>query len=140
MRIKEHSQYGFSLIELVVVVAFVGILAAIAFPNFIEQVRKSRRADIVTDIIECAGILERRFTIKSTYTAADCNSIANDKFDIVVTVGCLANGNNNCFDISATPAGGYKDPSCASLTFDEVGQKGALNDGGSDHTDVCWRS
>ena len=50
---------GFTLIELMIVVAVVAILVAIAYPSYQEQIRKSRRAQAKADLVEYAGLAER---------------------------------------------------------------------------------
>ena len=58
---------GFTLIELMIVVAVVAILAAIAYPSYQEQIRKSRRAQAKADLVEYAGMAERYHTTNNTY-------------------------------------------------------------------------
>ena len=60
---------GFTLIELVIVVAIIAILAAIALPSFMNQIRKSRRADALQAMQQIA-LFEERFR-------ADCSTYAN---------------------------------------------------------------
>jgi type IV pilus assembly protein PilE len=56
---RQHAAKGFTLIELMVVLAIVAIIAAIAIPSYTEQVRKSRRADAVRAIGQVQLELER---------------------------------------------------------------------------------
>ncbi|MGY0611130.1 type IV pilin protein [Luteimonas sp. A501] len=58
---------GFTLIELMVTVAIVAILAAIAVPNYQEQVRKARRGQAQADLVELAQRAERHHTVNNTY-------------------------------------------------------------------------
>ena len=60
---------GFTLIELLITVAIVGILAAIAYPTYQEQVRHTRRANAQSDLMELAGFMERLFTENNCYNA-----------------------------------------------------------------------
>ena len=59
---------GFSLIELMIVVAVIAILAAIVYPNYRESVLKSRRGQAKADLVEMAQILERRHTVQNDYS------------------------------------------------------------------------
>ena len=61
----KHS--GFTLIELMIVVAIVAILVGLALPNYQQSIRKSRRADAQTDLLEFANTAERIFTATNSY-------------------------------------------------------------------------
>lgn len=58
---------GFTLIELMIVVAVIAILAAIAVPAYSEHVRKSRRAQAKADLVEYATLAERFHTVNNSY-------------------------------------------------------------------------
>lgn len=66
----KHKAMGFTLIEVMIAVVVIGILAAIAYPSYIEQVRKSRRADATTALLTAAQTLERFYTENNTYATA----------------------------------------------------------------------
>jgi type IV pilus assembly protein PilE len=61
---------GFTLIELMIAVAIVGILAGIAYPSYQDSVRASRRADAKGALLGFANAMERYFTENNTYAGA----------------------------------------------------------------------
>ena len=139
-RVGKNS--GFTLIELVITVAIIGFLASIAFPVYTDQIRKAKRADLVTDIMQCAAVLERRFTIFNTYQDTACDNVANDDYSLAVTVSCDSNGKKNCYSITATPTSGFTldDAACASFTMDHLGSRSATGTGSGDRTMDCWNT
>ncbi len=67
------KQTGFSLIELMMVVAIVGILGAIAYPSYKDSVTKGRRSDGQTKLVQLMNAEERYFAERGTYTATLSN-------------------------------------------------------------------
>lgn len=65
---SQPNASGFTLIELMIVVAVVALLVAIAVPSYQDQVRKSRRAQAKADLAELMQIAERHHTVNNTYT------------------------------------------------------------------------
>lgn len=63
-------QKGFTLVELMIVVAVIGILAAIAYPSYRDFVRRGNRSDAKAVLLRAAQSLERRFTETNSYAGA----------------------------------------------------------------------
>jgi prepilin-type N-terminal cleavage/methylation domain-containing protein len=61
---------GFTLVELLIVVAIIAILAAIAIPNFQRYTERANRASMLSDAKHIANMLEIYFTDKNTYVTA----------------------------------------------------------------------
>lgn len=62
---------GFTLIELMIVVAIIGIIAAIAYPSYQEQVKSTRRGDAQGALMSFASAMERYYTQNGSYIGAD---------------------------------------------------------------------
>ncbi|MBK8507289.1 MAG: prepilin-type N-terminal cleavage/methylation domain-containing protein [Candidatus Competibacteraceae bacterium] len=143
---------GFTLIELVVVVAIIGILAAIAYPSYQDSVRKSKRADAKSALLELAQWMERNYTLTNQYNRAVGDSTdqttaqmtsklpfnqsprdSTKAYDLSVSAVT-----NNGFQIDATPAGTQASDPCKTLTLTHTGAKGVA--GGAMSTAAeCWR-
>jgi type IV pilus assembly protein PilE len=67
-----------TLIELMIVVAIVGILAAIAYPSYQEQVRTSRRADAQAALMQLAQFMERYYTENDCYQPKGDDDVCDD--------------------------------------------------------------
>ncbi|MGH9960787.1 MAG: type IV pilin protein [Pyrinomonadaceae bacterium] len=130
---------GFTLIELMITVAVVAILASIALPSYLEQVRKSKRAEGKSALLRAAQNMERYYTNNNTYNAPSLaaagipaysgDSAAESSYTI--TLAGTATG----FTLTATPASGFADPKCNVLTITNTGQK---TESGSGTLADCW--
>jgi len=69
---------GFTLIELMIVVVVIGILVAVAYPAYQDQIRKTRRKDAQGALMGLANAMERHFTENSTYRGASPGGGSND--------------------------------------------------------------
>lgn len=113
---------GFTLIELMIVVAVIAILAAIAYPSYQEHVRKSRRAQAQADLVEYAQVAERYHSVNNTYTAwVPPNNQSPRTGTAHYTIGATVAAGS--FSITATPQGAQANDRCGVLATDNVGRK-----------------
>lgn len=118
---RQQTQSGFTLIELVTVVAIAGILLAIAVPSYNEQVRSSRRADAKADVAQAVQCLERFHTSNRTYTGGGASCArANDFYTIA-----FPTLNATAFQVTAAPiAGGPQaGDKCGTFQINQAGSK-----------------
>jgi type IV pilus assembly protein PilE len=150
--ILKNNQQGFTLIELMITVAIVGILAAIAIPSYQDSVRKSRRADAEGALMGLANALERKYTENNHYCdqggAGGANSCGEaDKNDTGATA-LQADGTyytyrisettTSTYKLTAAPKGAQGSDKCGSLTLDHLGVKGVSGAATGYTADTCW--
>lgn len=123
---------GFTLIELMIVVAIIGIIAAIAYPSYVNSMRKGRRADGQAALTDAAQSLERCYTSYGRYNdTADCAMVATltasglesqQKFYLVIAAA--PNLSTTAYTLTATGQGVQtKDPDCSTMTLSSTGAK-----------------
>ena len=102
-----QRQFGFTLIELMIAMVILAIIVAIAYPSYVAQVRKSRRAEAKAALLEDAQFMERTYTTSGQYDKDSAgNAVTRCSLPEQYTPGS-ANiaGSNNCG--SFTGSGAY---------------------------------
>ena len=138
---------GFTLIELMVVVAIVGILASLAYPSFMSQVRKSRRSDAVAALAAVQQAQERWRANNVAYSSDVSSSSTGLKLVSGTTVASSYNLPSGYYSIAITGTSGSaytltatgvsgtsqaSDTGCATLTV-------AVSNGTATNTPTaCW--
>ncbi|MBA3486600.1 MAG: prepilin-type N-terminal cleavage/methylation domain-containing protein [Lysobacter sp.] len=110
---RKHSS-GFTLIELIVVMAIVAILAAIALPSFADQMRKSRRAEAVTAIQDAQLRLERWRVDHNSYAGSGVAIPASSHYTFTITAAAATPNN---YSVSAAPTINQAKDKCGTMTI-----------------------
>lgn len=132
MSIRLTRQPGFSLIELMIVVAIVGILAAIAYPSYSDYVRETRRTTAQADLVELAQWMERQYagdfsyldgtsqpTLPFTQSPRTGTAFYNLSFNGSVAA--------NTYSLQAVPTGDQTNDECGTLRITQTGARSSTS-------------
>lgn len=140
MRPRGRSSGGFTLIELLVAVAVVGILASIAYPSYVESVRRGKRAEGTAALLQVLQSQEQHYSRQNSYMAYSlsapkgfkthsADSSAASSYDLSAEA-CAGELIRDCVTVTARPR--FDDPACGSLAQSSNGLRSPADP-------VCWR-
>jgi type IV pilus assembly protein PilE len=140
-----RRERGFTLIELMIVMAIVAILSSIAYPAYKESVARSRRADAKAVLLETAQWLERQYTVSQSYAKMGDGATIGD----VPYTEAPRTGSNKAYTISfaassatgytlqAVPKNAMASDKCGTFKLTQTGAKSLGNDAIANVND-CW--
>ena len=134
---------GFTLIEVMIVVAIAAILTAVALPSYREYVRRAHRTEARAGLLQGAQWMERAATAIGTYplTASfptTLTTVKSGRYTIAVASPPASAASGSAFTLTATPAGAQVGDKCASYTLTHTGVRGAASTASGPLVAECW--
>lgn len=141
------NQQGFTLVEILVAVAIIGILLTVALPAYQNNALRAGRAEAKSELLQVAADQERYYSSFNTYiddatpmttpTVADRDRTTTNGTYLIGVAACGGGAIGNCFIATATAQGVQVDDLCDTLTLSNTGVRGATGTGAT--TEECWQ-
>lgn len=134
MKLRKFNSNGFTLIEVMIVVAIIGILATISYPSYTQYVTQSNRTEGQRELLRIANLMEQRFLDMRAYT----NDLRNLGFSNATyttesglyVISSVSDGTTFTLTADAQGHQASADSACDPMTVNDLGQRTPIDD--------CW--
>lgn len=141
------SAWGWTLTELLMVMAIVAVMAAIAWPSYTDYVQRGHRAQAQAALLEAQHFMERYYTAHGRYSVSATSSTSQAPV-LPVRLQSIPGANTryllnviqitaNSYTLSAVPTGSMASDKCASLTLTHTSVRGTTSSVAT--ATECWR-
>lgn len=135
---EQRKRRGFTLIELVIIIATLGVLFGLVVPSYLDYMVRANRSEALDVLLTTAACQEQVYARTRQYDTARCDSattIVNGHYTISMTT---SNANQN-FTLTATPQKNQVKDSCGNLTLTDAGVRGSSRTYDVKKIADCWR-
>ncbi len=134
MNTLKHSQKGFTLVEIMIVVAIIGILASIAIPSYTDYVKRGKAAEATSTLADIKSRMEQCFQDRKDYSHASCTALCVAPADSKYFTYSCAGTTTETYTLTATAVAGQGVDNF-SFTVNQDNAKTSNFDG---NTGNCW--
>ena len=134
MNTVKHFQKGFTLMEIMIVIAIIGILASIAIPSYQDYVKKGKAAEATATLADLRIKMEQFYQDNRTYVGGPCAPTSGAKY---FTYTCSVAASANGYTLQALGKAS-EDMGNFTYTVDQANTKSSTYDGIS--KGACWAS
>ena len=119
---KISASHGMTLVELIIVVAVVGILLATAVPGYRSYTLRVHRTEAIRMLLQASMCQERLIASSGKYDTSRCIPVSQQqRYQLTYNI---ADANGRSYVATATPAGAQLNDPCGSLSLDQSGARG----------------
>lgn len=130
---------GFTLLELMIVVAIIAILAAVAIPAYGRYAYRARRAEGQNLIMRIANAQERFYTANNKYASLANVGVASTSGKAYYTAKIVLKDSDQTYTLTATPRAAQAGDACGNLTYTDTGVKTPKASNASANSNgPCW--
>ncbi len=151
------TNQGFSLIELMITVAIIGIIASVAFPAYTSYIAKASRADARAQLMQASQFLQRFYAANDSYSADRANNTVMSQmpanllqspasgtklYDLVMPAGASNTTAQFLIQMVPTTGASMSSDQCGTLTLTSTGVRGCVVGSTACSTtlrDTCWK-